>query len=36
MTRVANKWISEWLGGLGQFALLYQKTLASLFTFKVA
>jgi len=36
MTRVANKWISEWLGGLGQFALLCRETIASLFTFKVA
>src|SRR5436190_4161553 len=36
MTRVANKWIFEWLGGLGQFALLCRETIASLFTFKVA
>lgn len=30
------KWISEWLEGLGQLALLAQETFASLFTFKVA
>jgi len=36
MTSVANKWISDWLGGLGRFALLAKETLASFFTFKVA
>jgi phospholipid/cholesterol/gamma-HCH transport system permease protein len=35
MTSVANKWISDWLSGLGRFALLCRETTASLFTFKV-
>jgi phospholipid/cholesterol/gamma-HCH transport system permease protein len=36
MTSVAIKWIDEWLGGLGRFALLVKEATASLFTFKVA
>jgi phospholipid/cholesterol/gamma-HCH transport system permease protein len=36
MNRSANKWITEWLQGLGQFALLAKDAICSLFTFKVA
>lgn len=32
----ANKWITEWLEGLGRLALLAKESVASLFTFKVA
>src|SRR5438445_5302258 len=31
-----NKWIAEWLEGLGRLALLTRETIASLFTLKVA
>ncbi|NOS71055.1 MAG: ABC transporter permease [Verrucomicrobia bacterium] len=36
MTTSTNKWISEWLGGLGRVTLLARESIASLFTFKVA
>src|SRR4051794_33087873 len=31
-----NKWVAEWIEGLGRLALLAQETIASLFTLKVA
>lgn len=36
MNRSPNKWITEWLQGLGRFALLAREAIASLLTFKVA
>jgi len=35
MTAYAQKFISDWLGGLGKFGILLGESLASLFTFKV-
>ncbi len=32
----ANKWVAEWLEGLGQITLLAKEAVTSLFTFKVA
>ena len=31
-----NKWMAEWLEGLGRITLLAKESVASLFTFKVA
>jgi phospholipid/cholesterol/gamma-HCH transport system permease protein len=36
MNRSANKFVTEWLQGLGRFTLLARESVASLFTFKVA
>jgi phospholipid/cholesterol/gamma-HCH transport system permease protein len=36
MNRSANKWIFEWLQGLGRFTLLAKEAFTSLFSFKVA
>ena len=36
MTTSTNKWINEWLGGLGRVTLLARESIASLLTFKVA
>jgi len=36
MIRQGNKWLTEWIEGMGRFSLLAKETLGSLFTFKVA
>src|SRR6476646_3050639 len=36
MIRQGNKWLTEWIEGMGRFALLAKETFGSLFTFKVA
>src|SRR5215471_1545009 len=36
MTIWGNKWLVEWLDGLGRLSILTRETFASLFTFKVA
>src|SRR6476646_838690 len=36
MIRQGNKWLTEWIEGMGRFALLAKETISSLFTFKVA
>jgi phospholipid/cholesterol/gamma-HCH transport system permease protein len=36
MTGASKSFLSDWIGGLGRFALLARESLASLFTFKVA
>ncbi len=36
MNLSANKWITEWLQGLGRFTLLAKEAVTSMFTFKVA
>jgi len=36
MIRQGNKWLTEWIEGMGQLTLLAKESIASLFTFKVA
>src|SRR4051812_14868095 len=36
MIRQGKKWLTEWVAGMGQLALLAKETIGSLFTFKVA
>jgi phospholipid/cholesterol/gamma-HCH transport system permease protein len=36
MIRQGNKWLTEWIEGMGSFTLLAKETISSLFTFKVA
>lgn len=36
MNPLSNKWISDWLEGLGRISLLAKESIASLFTFKIA
>ena len=36
MNAWGNKWIAEWLEGLGRITLLAKESISSLFTFKVA